>query len=159
MPAFLTSLFALPFVILAVLFLLIILTVAIHVLRDWIFRKRFRAKWWPQGKFVLFVYSNSPTWQRYIEERILPEIKEFSVVLNWSERQKLKIESPLEFRAFRFWTGEHDFNPAAVIVPPLGGVKIVRFWKAFRDYKHGKPRSLNDAERQLQELVQQYRPV
>jgi hypothetical protein len=30
--------------------------------------------WSPAGKRVLFVYSNSPVWQSYIENNILPEV-------------------------------------------------------------------------------------
>jgi hypothetical protein len=49
----------------------------LHVLL-WVF-------WSPAGKRVLFVYSNSPVWQSYIEDDILPRLPQGSVVLNWSE--------------------------------------------------------------------------
>src|SRR5438552_18218208 len=44
--------------------------------------------WSPAGKRVLFVYSNSPVWQSYIENNILPRLPRGSVVLNWSERRR-----------------------------------------------------------------------
>ena len=153
----LLSLLAIPFVLLLLLILFVLITIAVHIVRDWTFRRRFRAKWSPAGKFVLFVYSNSPNWQSYIENTILPEISPVAVTLNWSERKRLEEEASLEFRAFRFWAGEREFNPVAIVVPPAGRVKVVRFWKAFRDYKHGKPHALHAAERRLRALIEQCR--
>src|SRR4029453_3508100 len=37
--------------------------------------------WSPAGKRVLFVYSNSPVWQSYIETNILPRLPHGSVVV------------------------------------------------------------------------------
>ena len=40
--------------------------------------------WGTLGRRVLFVYSNSPVWQEYIEQNVLPRLPETAVVLNWS---------------------------------------------------------------------------
>jgi hypothetical protein len=37
---------------------------------------------------VLFVYSNSPNWQEYIEQQILPRLPANTAIMNWSERKK-----------------------------------------------------------------------
>src|SRR5215831_2705477 len=42
--------------------------------------------WLPSGKDTLVVYSNSPIWQDYMTEQVLPLVQERAVVLNWSER-------------------------------------------------------------------------
>ena len=38
-------------------------------------------------------------------------------------------------------------------VPERGPVQVIRFWQAFRDYKHGKERALRAAEAELAEAV------
>src|SRR5688500_7316053 len=43
--------------------------------------------WVPRGHRVLVVYSNSPHWKLYFEERLLPRLGSSCVVLNWSERR------------------------------------------------------------------------
>jgi hypothetical protein len=67
--------------------------------------------WLPKGKDILFVSSDSPIWQDYMATRVLPQIRERAIVLNWSER---KGWSPLSFRARVF----HSFG---------GGVNSIRW--------------------------------
>lgn len=72
------------------------------------------------------------------------------VVLNWSERSTKKWkEKPLEVRIFRHWGGEREFNPLAIVLPEEGPVQVIRFWQAYKDYKHGKPRLLKQKEQDL----------
>lgn len=58
--------------------------------RKWHAVRRFRVVWRPKGKDVLLVYSNSPHWQRYVEENWMPRWGHRAVVLNWSERSGWK---------------------------------------------------------------------
>ena len=135
--------------ILLLLFGSIILGILIsYAYRFWL-KIRFRIRYGSQGRFVLFVYSNSPNWKDYIESKILPRIDEHAVTLNWSERKKWKTQSPFEARVFRRWAGESEFNPIAIVLPPNGKVKVVRFWQAFKDYKHGRDHTLKRAEEEL----------
>lgn len=113
-------------------------------------RRRFQERWGTVGKRVLLVYSNSPHWQSYIEERWLPRLAPVAVVLNWSDRGRWPESHPLEAEIFRRWAGEREFNPVAIVIPPSGPVRTIRFWRAFRDYKHGKDRALKVAERELE---------
>ena len=140
--------------------------------------RKFRRKHGPR-KLGLLVYSNSPNWQSYIEQRWLHEYESQFVVLNWSERATWNKRAPFEAALFRRYAGTTDFNPAAIIfinqgtfatfrawvrairdLDPLGmlapssqRVRVIRFWKAFRDYKHGKPHALHRAEAELAEIV------
>ena len=106
------------------------------------------------GRFILFVYSESPNWQPYIEENILPRIRNHAVVLNWSERQTWPSTSPWEARFFHRFSGHREFNPMALILCRNGRLKEVRFYRAFLDFKHGKEAALHRAEADLFALVE-----
>jgi hypothetical protein len=95
------------------------------------------------------VYSRSPHWERYIEDTWLPRIAPHAVVVNWSDRATWPKPAPLEIRVFRHWSGDAELNPLAVLVPARGQVRTIRFWRAFRDFKHGKAARLRDAEAEL----------
>ena len=43
--------------------------------------------WCARGRRVLFVYSNSPDWQEYVEEKIIPKPPINAVIMNWSDRK------------------------------------------------------------------------
>jgi hypothetical protein len=119
------------------------------ILRLWFWRAHAT-----QGRRVLFVYSESPNWQRYIEENILPRIHHSAVVLNWSERRLWSDTSPWEARFFRRFAGDREFNPLALVFCSGGRIRSVRFHQAFLDFKHGKESALRKAEAQLFELVE-----
>lgn len=128
----------------------------------------------------LLVYSNSPNWQLHIENQWLPQVRDRLVVLNWSERARWNTEHPLEAALFRRHLGGKEFNPAAIVfrphkpgqlfrlwikairdLDPLGmlapyrqSVDVVRFWRPFRDYKHGREQALGAAEAELWGLLE-----
>ena len=110
---------------------------------------RFRNRYASEGKHILFVYSESPNWKEYIDENIVPRIKEKAVFLNWSERSEWRKIKPLEAKALLHWGGDTEFNPMAIIFVPGWRVKTVRFHQAFRDYKHGKTELLKEKEEEL----------
>jgi hypothetical protein len=140
-------------VLLAVLFLPFVL--AGSWLRGRWLQARYRAKWSKHGKPILFVYSDSPNWQRYIEEHWLPRLRPRAVILNWSERKAWPRQRPLEARVFRHFAGSEEFNPIAIYFPRQGPVRTIRFWQAFRDFKHGKEHKLKEAERELFDMLVQ----
>jgi hypothetical protein len=106
-----------------------------------------------RGRRVLFVYSNSPNWQSYIEQFILPQIREQSVILNWSDRRHWNRSSPVESMFFRHFAGSTDFNPIALVYCGRGRIQAVRFYRAFRDLKHGNDATLKVAESELGRLI------
>ncbi len=106
-----------------------------------------------QGRRRLLVYSNSPVWRDYIEANWLARLSDVAVRLNWSERKRWRGEHPFEERVFRRWAGPREFNPLAIAFLPDGQVEVVRFWRAFRDFKHGKPARLRSAEHRLEEIA------
>jgi hypothetical protein len=92
--------------------------------------------WLPAGRRVLFVYSNSPIWKDHIEAEVLPRLPSTAAVLNWSQRSEWSRWS-LSVWLFRFYAGNREYNPLAIVIRPWRGPMLFRFWRAFRDSKHG----------------------
>jgi hypothetical protein len=115
-------------------------------------RRHFRQVFAPEGKDLLLVYSNSPHWQAYVEQTWLPRWGKRAVILNWSERSRWDQRAP-EVRLFRSVAGNREFNPLGVVILRSGELAVVRFWQAFRDYKHGKDRLLRAAEAELEQQL------
>lgn len=104
--------------------------------------------WLTQRKpFVIFVYSNSPTWKEYIEKEILPQIQIRAVILNWSERRHWKIS--LAILAFRYFGGYRNFNPIGMVFRPFRSIRTYRFFKAFHEFKRGDSKKVEDLKRDL----------
>ena len=98
--------------------------------------------WSTRGRRVLFVYSDSPVWKEIIEHEVLPKLDENAVILNWSQRKQWK--PSLAMLAFEYFGGSRDFNPLALVFRPLRRVKVFRFYRPFRDYKHGNVEGLHE---------------
>lgn len=107
--------------------------------------------WCVRGRYVLFVYSDSPVWHDYVEEHILPRLGDRAVVLNWSERSRWR--RTLAVLAFRYFGGDRAFNPMAVVFRPLRLARWFRFYEPFREFKHGRPEAVAKMERELYDLV------
>jgi len=122
-----------------------------------------RLTWYPQQKYMLFVYSNSPNWKEYLESNILPRISTHAVVINWSDRSNWDWSGiPLELKVFKHWSGVsryflegkwkwdgEAYNPIAITFLPWWRPRVFRFWQAFKDFKHGKDRNLKKLEAKL----------
>jgi hypothetical protein len=107
--------------------------------------------WSSRGRYALVVYSNSPIWQEYFEEHVLPAVGNRGVVLNWSERKQWPFALPVAL--FRFFGGTRDFNPLAVVFRPLAWPRRFRFYGPFQAFKHGRPQQVEDMRRELLELL------
>lgn len=112
-----------------------------HIGRALIFHTLLLALWLPRGRRVLFVYSNSPNWRDYCERQILPQLPQTAVVLNWSERSHWSRRS-LATSLFYAYGAQRDFNPLGIVFEPFKPVRLYRFWRPFRDAKHGKSQKL-----------------
>jgi hypothetical protein len=100
-----------------------------------------------RGRYVLIVYSNSPHWQTYFEEHVLPEAASHAAILNWSERRKWKWSLPVAL--FRVFGGNQNFNPLALIFRPFRWPLALRFFEPFKSFRHGKPEEVEALRRQL----------
>jgi len=115
-------------------------------------RLLFYQKWIRKGKNIIFVYSDSPHWKTYVEDNILPKLESQYITLKWSKRSHYRNNS-LESRIFYHWGGYNDYNPMAIIFISFFNIKTVRFYKAFKDYKHGKDKLLNEKIQELFDIV------
>ena len=137
-------LFIIGFPVAVVVFALYLIGMAFLYLIIW-------ALWNTRGKDILFVYSDSPIWQEYVETQILPRIASRAVILNWSQRKKWR----LSFARFVFinFGGYRAFNPLGVVFHPWCKGKVFRFWQPFRDYKHGNTAALEKMQKEFFETV------
>lgn len=147
------------YVIASALLLLVILigvilfiVVPFYILKHFLFDLSVWWKWCRQGKYVLFVYSNSPNWQDYIEEKILPQIKDHSIVLNWSERRSWPQD--LATKVFKYYGGYREYNPMAVVFQPFKRTRVFRFFKPFHNHKKGYSEDLEKIENALMQTIQ-----
>lgn len=97
--------------------------------------------WLPQGKDTLVVYSNSPIWQEYMTEQVLPLVEDRAFVLNWSERSRWR-KWRLAQQVFYSFGGQREFNPLVVLLRPFHRARLFRFWSAFKEWKHGHTESV-----------------
>lgn len=105
--------------------------------------------WGVQGRRILLVYSRSPVWQEYIETNWLPRLRDHAIVLDWSDRANWKRRRSFAVWVFRHWAPSENFNPMAILFPRFRRSRTIGFYYAFRDWKHGKDRSLKEAESHL----------
>ncbi len=131
------------------IFIIAILAGIYNYLRGLWLVEEFKNIYGSVGKRILLVYSDSPNWKEYIDNNWIPILYEYSVILNWAERSKWGNNASLEVQVFRHWKTEKEYNPMAILFPIKGKIKIIRFFKAFRDYKHGKQSQLKSLEKDL----------
>ena len=124
---------------------ILIVAVLLHLLWGMIL---YVAIWVTRGKqFVIFVYSDSPVWKDYIEREILLHIRDRAAILNWSERRNWKLS--LAVLAFRYFGGYRNFNPIGIVFRPLHFVKTYRFFEAFKEFKHGDVKKVEEIKKEL----------
>jgi len=126
--------------------------VLVDAARRWY--QRFLARRFRQahgGKDLLIVYTDSPHWKEYIESRWVNQWRERTVTLNrsrpWSRKQP-------EAALWLGVAGIAEHTPLAVVVPRKGKFRVIRFFAAFRDFKHGKDARLRDAEVELENAME-----
>ena len=134
-----------------VILLLVVGVVALFVLTSICLHILIWTFWCVRGRDILFVYSDSPIWHDYIEQRLLPPILHRAIVLNWSQRKRWRIS--LARAAFHHFGGYREFNPLAVVFRPLRRTRKFRFWQPFRDFKHDRSEALGKMEKDFFDLI------
>lgn len=109
------------------------------------------------GRDVLVVYSNSPHWQRYFEDSVIPSIGERASVLNWSERSRWP-RFGWRVTAFRWFAGHREFNPIVIVFKNLRWPRCFRFYRAMHDAKHRNFASVHRVVGELSDYLGQQVP-
>ena len=107
--------------------------------------------WCRRGRYVLVVYSNSPIWQEYFEQHVIPAVGRRGVVLNWSERRQWSYSLPVAL--FKLFAGTREFNPLAIVFQPLAWPRRFRFYRPFQAFKHGRPQEVEEMRSDLLEML------
>ena len=142
-------------VILALGVVLVPLVAPLYLLYRLLLRIAVEIAWGRHGRRILLVYSRSPVWQKHVEREWIPHVGNHAVVLDWSDRATWKAQRSLAVRVFEHWRPQEDFNPMAILFPRFRPVRRIGFYYAFRDWKHGKERTLIDREAQLFAFLRQ----
>ena len=130
-----------------------------HEWQGWRVRHAFEETHGRHGRRMILVYSRSPHWQSYIEQHWLPRYGTQAVILNWSDRSTWRTlrRKPAEIMLFERYAGRAEYNPLVIGVPARGKPTVIRFWRAFRDFKHGRDGALRLAEADLEALATRLR--
>ena len=113
--------------------------------------------WCSRGRYALVVYSNSPIWQEYFEQVVLPAVGTRGVVLNWSERKRWPYA--LSVALFKMFAGASEFNPLAIVFQPFAWPRRFRFYEPFQAFKHGRPDEVDAMCRELLRTLDRLAPV
>jgi hypothetical protein len=109
--------------------------------------------WWlPQGKDVLYVSSESPTWHDYMSSEVFPLVAKRAVTLNWSTRKRWP-KFLLASHVFRTFGGRREFNPLVMLFRPFRAAQVFRLYRPFKDRKRGDPTSLDKLRRDLAQAL------
>jgi hypothetical protein len=138
------------FVVVGIVALLAFSALAAYHLHRWRVAAEFRRIYGSQGKDVLIVYSDSPHWGAYIDANWLPRWGERAVMFNRSRPWR---GEQIEARLWHAFAGNAEHTPVAIVVPRLGRPRVVRFWHAFRERKHGDDATLRAAEERLDQIL------
>jgi hypothetical protein len=107
------------------------------------------ATWFPRGRSVLIVTSDSPVWSHYMTERVVRVLGPKATVLNWSERSQWGSLANVPVILFRYYGHTREFNPLVIVFKALRPARVFRFWKPFKEYKHGKPQAVESLTEEL----------
>ena len=108
-----------------------------------------------RGVKGLLVYSRSPNWQPYIEEKWFPVIRDSVEILDWSDRREWQ-KDDVRVQIFRgLVESDENSNPAAVVFRRRGKPLVFRFYPAFRNAKHGNTDGLRMLEEAFLDALQQ----
>ena len=96
------------------------------------------SRWQSTGLSGVLVYSDSPNWRDYIDERWLPQIGSRLQILNWSDRRNWR--KTLEVRLFhRFVGASNNFNPSVVVLRGLKHPLVFRCFFRFQRLETRQP--------------------
>jgi len=116
--------------------------------RRWYLRhlaRRFRRA--HSGKDLLIVHTDSPHWKDHVESQWVVRWPNRTVTLNRSRPWSRKQPEAVLWLAV---AGIREQTPLAVVIHRRGKLRVIRFFKAFQESKHGHHARLQAAEQELE---------
>lgn len=119
--------------------------------------KQIREEWFPKGKYIFFLYSDSKKWKDYFENELVPKIQGKASVWNWSTRQKdgwnddiieAKILKPYKLLGY--------FYPMAIVFLPSGEVKTFQFYTPYVNMLKSGKDEYNKMEKEFLALADSF---
>lgn len=116
--------------------------------------EQIKAEWFPKGKHVFFLYSNSKKWKEYFEKKLIPKIQDKTVIRNWSTRQKDGWnENLIEAKILSLFRPYGEFYPMAIVFLPSGEVRIFKFYTPYISQLKSGKNNYNKMEKEFLKLV------
>lgn len=94
--------------------------------------EQIKNEWFPNGKYILFIYSDSKKWKEYFENTIISRIRDKAFIWNWSTRQKDGWnDDVIEAKILKLYHPFGYFYPMAIVFLPTGEVKTFQFYSSY----------------------------
>ena len=94
--------------------------------------KQIKEEWFPKGKYIFFLYSDSKKWKDYFEKELVPKIQDKASIWNWSTRQKDGWNDDIiEAKILKLYRPFGYFYPMAIVFLPSGEVKTFQFYTSY----------------------------
>ena len=97
------------------------------------------AAWLRHGRFVAYVYSDSPKWKDHVETHVLPALPADAIVINRSRPWRKR---SLAGRAYRHFGGEHEYCPIGIVIERGKRVRRFRFFTPYLSAMKGDDAAL-----------------
>lgn len=118
-----------PFILIGV-FIYFIYRIRKTYLRKKLFEE-IKKKWFPQGKYIFFLYSDSKKWKEYFETEFIPKIETKAVIRNWSTRLQDGWTNDIEGKILKLHKPLGYFYPMAIVFLPNGEIKTFEFYTPY----------------------------
>ena len=128
------------FLVLAILVSPFILVVAgiylVYRIKKVVLRKRLleqiEQEWFPKGKYIFFLYSNSKKWKEYFEQELIIKIQDKAVIWNGSTRERDGwSKDGIESKILSLYRPRGYFFPMAIVFLPARQVKTFQFYSSY----------------------------
>lgn len=115
---------------------------------------RVKTTWFPKRKFMLILNSDSPVWSEFVRNNLENRYADRAFILNSSRRiqwDKKSLEVKVSNALLR---GSKDV-PAVIVFTKWYKPKVFSFYKAFKEYKHGKPARVEKLLKEVEDAVRE----
>lgn len=90
---------------------------------------KIKKEYFSKNKNTFFLYSSSKKWENYFEEKLIPQIQDKAIIINWSTRHTDNWNGhPIAKEIFSLYRPRPYLYPSAIIFHPNGSVSKFSFY-------------------------------